>query len=140
MLLQQITTNSEATTMRNYILSTFFIIGMISTACNYATADSGVSSWFLPLTLSDKNTTIAFTLDSTWHTVQGTTSGVSGLAELQDGEDPTSLHVQVQIPVETFDTDNSMRDSKLRKIMTADKFKTLHSCSRYAKRYVQRCS
>jgi polyisoprenoid-binding protein YceI len=82
-----------------------------------AARKSGLRSWFLPRRLSDENVKISFTLGSTWHTVHGAVSGVTGKASLGDSEDPRSVQVHLQIPVERLDTDSGSRDRKMRRVM-----------------------
>ncbi|HQH26188.1 MAG TPA: YceI family protein [Oligoflexia bacterium] len=78
--------------------------------------------WHLPHDLNDRNTTIIFEVDSTWHLIEGKTSGMSGKVYLADPADYRSVRVELSLPVSRFDTDNSMRDSRLREVMAAAQF------------------
>jgi polyisoprenoid-binding protein YceI len=91
----------------------------------YADSPGNQASWNLPMNLSDKNTSVHFEVDSTWHMVHGKAHNISGTAYLSDGSDPSSVQVSVEIPIKELDTDNSMRDSKLRSIMAAEEFPLL---------------
>lgn len=75
--------------------------------------------WNLPQSISDANTTVTFTVDSTWHLVEGTTAGLHGFIRLADPADPLSLQIEVTLPVNRFDTDRASRDEKLRTVMGA---------------------
>ena len=79
-------------------------------------------NWPLPVSLDDSNTTVTFEVDSTWHTIHGKTSGVSGDLHLADPVQPDSIRGTITIPVAKFDTDNSSRDSKLREVMSETKY------------------
>lgn len=81
-----------------------------------------VSTWYLPLELNDGNTSISFEVDSTWHLIHGKTSGIRGNIWLELPTDPQSIRGNISIPVDRFDTDNSSRDSRLRKVMNSEQF------------------
>ncbi len=83
---------------------------------------SGVSAtpWNLPKPLTTQNTEVTFEVDSTWHLVHGIAKQVEGKLWLEDPKDFRSVRGEVKLPVAEFDTDNSSRDSKLRKVMHAD--------------------
>jgi polyisoprenoid-binding protein YceI len=87
-----------------------------------ALAAPTTESWYLPVELSDMNTSVGFVVDSTWHTVHGVTSGITGVAKLSDQIDPASVNIMLNLPVAKFDTDNGSRDKKLRRVMAEDKF------------------
>lgn len=78
--------------------------------------------WNMPQELTDGNTSVRFTVDSTWHTIHGVTSGVTGRIWLADPSDYQSIRGMVALPVSQFDTDNSMRDKKLREVMGEKEF------------------
>jgi len=78
--------------------------------------------WSLPIDLSDANTTVRFSVDSTWHLVQGSTRNISGKAWLKNPADPRSVHGELSIPVGTFDTESSRRDARLREVMAEPQF------------------
>lgn len=79
-------------------------------------------SWKTPMNLDDSNTAVSFEVDSTWHLVEGKTSGVQG-GFVIDAED--RLEGEVSVPVEKFDTDRSSRDERLREVMDEPDFKTV---------------
>jgi YceI-like domain len=76
--------------------------------------------WNLPKELNDTNIKIKFEVDSTWHTVHGTTKNIKGELSLQDKTDPKSINGSIELPVIDFNTDNSSRDEKMLKVMHAD--------------------
>ncbi len=78
--------------------------------------------WQLPVELSDKNTTVSFEVDSTWHLVQGTTAQIFGRAWLTDSKDPLSVRALVEFPVEKFNTNNSTRDERMREVMDSKNY------------------
>ncbi|MCO6430408.1 MAG: YceI family protein [Deltaproteobacteria bacterium] len=78
--------------------------------------------WNLPAVIADSNGTIGFEVDSTWHLVHGSTKGISGKAWLADSSDYRSVKAELHLPVARFDTDNSSRDKKMRKVMQSDTF------------------
>lgn len=79
-------------------------------------------AWNLPQQISDTNTKIKFEVDSTWHMVHGTVSGLGGKVWLANPQDASSIQAEVTIPVAQFDTANSSRDSRLREVMAAEAF------------------
>jgi len=85
--------------------------------------------WSLPATMGDSNTSVNFEVDSTFHLVQGKTSGVSGSIKQADPSDPLSIAVDLTIPVESFNTDWSSRDEKMRTVMAADTYKIVRFAS-----------
>lgn len=96
-----------------------------SIACSflsfYASAQSAkADTWKLPSPLDDSNTKVSFIVDSTWHTVNGTTKNLNGSVVLRDKNDPLSIVVDLKIQVKTFDTDWDSRDEKLQECMASD--------------------
>jgi polyisoprenoid-binding protein YceI len=77
------------------------------------------------LPLSPSNTTIAFTLDSTWHTVHGKANKFSGSVHGDQSWALPSLSGTVSIAVPNLDTDNSMRDKKMQQVMHASEHPTI---------------
>ncbi len=75
-----------------------------------------------PIVLDDKNTTITFEVDSTWHLVHGNTSGVNGRLSLANPNDPSSVQGTISLPVDRFDTDSSRRDARMREVMGSNQF------------------
>lgn len=71
----------------------------------------------LPLEINDSNTTVTFSVDSTWHLVHGKTSGIEGRVSLADPNSLNSVTGEVSLPVRNFDTDNTKRDTRLREVM-----------------------
>ena len=81
--------------------------------------------WPLPLELSDANTTVGFTVDSTWHLVQGKTRNIQGRAWLENPQDAHSVRAELTLPVRLFDTDRASRDERLREVMAESEFPTV---------------
>lgn len=109
--------------MRNLLFLFATLVGLLSGNTAYAeTTATSPSSINFPLIINDENSKVNFEVDSTWHTVHGKTSKISGELFLENKEDISTLKGQVSIPVKSFNTDNSSRDKKLLKIMAADKF------------------
>jgi polyisoprenoid-binding protein YceI len=79
-------------------------------------------TWNLPSPLNDSNTKVSFVVDSTWHTVNGTTKHLNGSVVLKDKNDPLSIVVDLKIQVKTFDTDWDSRDEKLQECMASDTY------------------
>lgn len=77
------------------------------------------SPWALPMTLTEKNTSISFELDSTWHLVEGTVESLSGELLPKEGDTSGAPTGWVEFPVEALNTGNGMRDSKMRRVMHA---------------------
>lgn len=96
----------------------FWILVLLQISAQTAAAQG----WNLPAELNDKNTKVGFQVDSTWHLIHGTTKGVTGKAWLENENDPSSVRAKVSLPVNSFNTDNSSRDSRMREVMQADKF------------------
>lgn len=76
--------------------------------------------WKLPQNLSDTNTTVRFYLDSTWHNLHGSSSGISGRAWLENAEDPLSLRATLNFPVTRLTTGGEMRDERMREVMDSN--------------------
>jgi polyisoprenoid-binding protein YceI len=79
-------------------------------------------TWNLPSPLNDTNTTVSFVVDSTFHTINGTTKNLEGAVSLRDKHDPLSIVVDLKIQVKTFDTDWDSRDEKLQECMASETF------------------
>lgn len=79
-------------------------------------------AWNLPSRIDDHNCTVRFEVDTTWHTVKGTASGIEGLASLQDKRDAKSVQLEVTIPVQKLDTGSKSRDREMRKDMSSDEY------------------
>lgn len=99
-------------------LSIFFIALLPLVTTDTALAET----WDLPVNLDDKNTIVTFVVDSTWHTVHGTTKDISGSVKLRDPKDPFSIEVDLRIPVRLFDTDSELRDDRMREVMASERF------------------
>jgi polyisoprenoid-binding protein YceI len=82
----------------------------------------GADTWNLPSPLNDTNTKVSFVVDSTFHTVNGTTKNLDGMVSLKDKHDPLSIVVDLKIQVKTFDTDWDSRDEKLQECMASDTY------------------
>lgn len=103
-------------------------LSLILTASNSVRAESNLNSnsdegfWNLSRELNGDNAKISFEVDSTWHLVEGVVHKVVGAIESRkDGSDEV-LSITVEIPVDQLDTDSSMRDEKMRKVMAEEKF------------------
>jgi len=87
--------------------------------CLLSSTEAGAVPWSLPQPISDENTAVTFEVDSTWHTVHGTTSGLMGqVSRTPEG----AVVVDVELPVSKLDTDNESRDEKLRRCMDEPAF------------------
>lgn len=82
-------------------------------------------TWNLPLKLSPANTKVAFTLDTTWHTVHGVAKSLGGEVHLEDVKDFRSIAGEVIIPVASLDSDNSLRDDEMREVMAEKQHKNI---------------
>jgi polyisoprenoid-binding protein YceI len=85
-------------------------------------SENKVSSWYLPQKIDTNNTKLDFELDTTWHMLNGKVLDFSGDVMLENAEDPSSVKISLKVPVGKMDTDNGMRDDKMRTVMSADKF------------------
>lgn len=94
------------------------LISIVPVASRAALGDT----WNLPSPLNDSNTKVSFVVDSTWHTVNGTTRNLNGSVVLKDKNDPLSIVVDLKIQVKTFDTDWDSRDEKLQECMASDTY------------------
>lgn len=105
--------------------SLFFLFILLTGSPIFVVAQetAPLATWFLPTALSDQNTKVTFEVDSTWHLVKGETTGLRGNAKLQDQTDPNSIVVQLKVPVVNFDTDNGMRDERMREVMAEESYK-----------------
>jgi polyisoprenoid-binding protein YceI len=92
------------------------LLSVVPAAPRGAVADT----WNLPSPLNDSNTKVSFVVDSTWHTINGTTKDLKGSVVLKDKSDPLSIVVDLKIQVKTFDTDWDSRDEKLQECMASD--------------------
>ena len=89
------------------------------TAISEAPAKQALPRWQLPLELSKDNTSITFTVDSTWHLVEGEVSAVTGKVWQEDQGDNGTVHASVKLAVNDLDTGNINRDKKMRSVMHA---------------------
>jgi polyisoprenoid-binding protein YceI len=105
--------------MKNVLLASIAtLLSVIPATPRRAMADT----WNLPSPLNDSNTKVSFVVDSTWHTVNGTTRDLNGSVVLKDKNDPLSIVVDLKIQVKTFDTDWDSRDEKLQECMASDTY------------------
>lgn len=72
--------------------------------------------------LNDDTTQVSFEVDTTWHTVEGKTSGITGRIWREPTDGAGGIRAEVHIPVAKFDTDNASRDEELRSVMDAAHF------------------
>lgn len=93
-------------------------VALLPLYSHHAFADS----WKLPSIIDDSNTSVRFVVDSTWHTVHGTTKEVSGIVSQTNPRDPLSVRVDISLPVKRFDTDHESRDVRMREVMAASTF------------------
>lgn len=101
-------------------------IAFILLALNVAqVVDVKAETWILPLAITDQNMSVKFQVDSTWHLVEGATSGLSGKIWLLDPADPLSVQSELHIPVRLMDTDSDSRDTRMREILLEPQFPDL---------------
>ncbi|MBX7143471.1 MAG: YceI family protein [Oligoflexia bacterium] len=105
--------------LRAYAVLSTLICAAIYPSSTFA---SDKTLWNLPKVLSDENTKVVFSVDTTWHTVHGKTGGIAGRAWLQDNKDPSSVKAEVKLPVRLFNTDSESRDKRLREVMAESAF------------------
>lgn len=96
---------------------TLFVFSLIGLC--WVAVSASAQPWQLPHQVTDANTHVTFTVDSTWHTVRGITSGITGTISQSDAKDPLSIVVDLAIPVTSFNTDGESRDERLREVMDA---------------------
>jgi polyisoprenoid-binding protein YceI len=101
----------------------FFVLAILVSLGS--SSQSFGQSWKLPHQINDSNTNVTFEVDSTFHLVQGKTSGITGSVKQSDTSDPLSIEVDLAIPVASFDTDWDSRDEKLAHVMAAQEFQTV---------------
>ena len=104
------------------IKSPTFLLSILLLLPLASQATPSIASWNLPQKLNDQNTKVWFEVDSTWHMVHGTTSGVDGLAQLTEEGNPSLLDVNLELPVTSFNTDWEARDERMREVMQAEQF------------------
>lgn len=98
-------------------------LGILGTVCPLQCFAE--DSWQLPESLNDANAKVSFTVDSTWHTVKGATSGLEGRIWLEDPADINSLRAEISLPVSNFDTDGESRDERMREVLHAPQFSSV---------------
>ena len=99
------------------------LIGLILLA-EQAAAQQGY--WNLPVELNDRTARVSFEVDSTWHLVSGTTRQITGRVWLDKPDDYSSVRADIALPVAGFDTENAMRDKRMREVMAAVEFPEVH--------------
>lgn len=75
-----------------------------------------------PQNLSSENTIVKFEVDSTWHLIKGVAREVNGRVWISDVTNLSSVSADILFAIKSLDTDNSMRDDRLREVMAADKY------------------
>lgn len=75
-----------------------------------------------PVELSNSNTRVSFTVDSTWHLVEGEAKSLSGLISFGESASQSTSEVKVLIPARNLDTDSSLRDEKMREVLDIEHF------------------
>ncbi len=98
--------------------------------CLVTTHSARSETWDVPTELNDKNTTVTFVVDSTWHTVHGTTKNIAGKVHLRVPKDPLSVEVELRVPVKLFDTDSDLRDDRLGEVMAVETFPEVRFASK----------
>lgn len=83
---------------------------------------AGEQYWNLPIKIDPSNSKVSFEVDTTWHTVHGVVKQLRGNLSLSEPSDFSSITGDVVIPVLSLDTDNGMRDDKMREVMDATHF------------------
>ena len=78
--------------------------------------------WNLPAHITDDQISVSFEVDSTWHLVHGTTSGVTGDVWLANPNDPHSVRARIVFPILNFHTNKESRDLRLLEVVHADRF------------------
>ena len=81
--------------------------------------------WNLPINLSTQNTSVDFEVDSTWHLSHFKVKKINGKVWLKDKKDFNSIQAHIYMPVRYFDSDNSLRDKKMLKVMGEKKYKNV---------------
>ena len=76
----------------------------------------------MPIEIDTSNTEVVFSLGTTWHTVTGIAKRVDGRIWLNDSADFTSVEGRSTIAVRDLDSDNSLRDEKMRDVMDEERF------------------
>lgn len=74
-----------------------------------------------PAELNDNSVKVKFEVDSTWHLIKGTTSGLTGKIERQV-ETPGDIAVTLSLPVVKFNTEKEARDERMREVMAEPEF------------------
>jgi polyisoprenoid-binding protein YceI len=75
-----------------------------------------------PIDLNPSNTKASFSIDSTWHLINGKANNIEGKIWFDVPGDNSTSHVKVRLPVKYFDTESSRRDSRLREVMDVDHY------------------
>lgn len=86
-------------------------------------------AWALPTLISDTNTKISFAVASTWHTIQGNTSQLTGTISQSIASDPLTVVVNLSIPVNSFDTQGKSRDERLQEVMNSREYPVVRFAS-----------
>lgn len=83
---------------------------------------SGVS-FAAEISITRKNTSLRFELDSTWHKISGNAPVFHGTIEFDDPSSPSSISGFVNIDTALLETGNSIRDRRMRGFcLDADRF------------------
>ena len=99
------------------IIAAIFILLLQFPQNLYSQTDNQDLLVAFPIALSDGNTEVTFEVDSTWHLVHGKISDTSGSISMENINSQQVIKVKLQFPVEKFDTDSEMRDSRMREVM-----------------------
>jgi hypothetical protein len=92
--------------------ATLLIAVIAGTAC-------AEEHWNLPVEVSDRNTRLSVSIETSTDRLSGTVRSLSGRMWLADPKDPTSIRAQLEIPTSDFETGDTNRDIQLRGLLGA---------------------
>lgn len=75
--------------------------------------------WNLPAEVTDRNTTLAVSVETGSGVVSGVVRDLSGKMWLADPADPTTIRARIEVPPTDFETGNRERDLQLRGVALA---------------------
>lgn len=106
-------------------MSKRFLLGLVTCLPSLAANPVEAQSWNLPASVSAQSMKITFTLDTTWHTVEGSVKDLSGSLRLTNPKNPGLIAATLTIPVSALDTDSASRDEEMRDSMEASRFPSI---------------
>lgn len=86
---------------------------------------ANAENWNLPVAADAQAVKMAFFLDTTWHTVEGSVKELSGDIRLANPKNPQTIAATITIPVSALDTDSASRDEEMRDSMEAGRFPSI---------------